>query len=73
MTDIERSEIISQLHRAAADLGVIYARCQAVCGLSLGMRVAVAREAINEAISEFKPDQPEVPKPAKMDFGGRSR
>jgi hypothetical protein len=59
MTAAERAEIASLLHRVAADLGVAYARCQAVCALSLGMQVASARDSVNEAINEFKPDKPE--------------
>jgi hypothetical protein len=68
MTTAERVELLSQLHRQAAELGAIYARCQANCALSLGMKVSIARDALNDAIDEFQPDKPEVP---QLDFPRR--
>jgi hypothetical protein len=61
----ERSEILSALYRERAEVGVIYQRCQDSRALAVGMKVQIARDALNEAIAEFQPDSPA---PCEMQF-----
>jgi hypothetical protein len=61
----ERSEILAGLYREAAEVGVIYQRCQDSRALAVGVKVQAARDALNEAIAEFHPDSPA---PCEMEF-----
>lgn len=54
----ERSEILAGLYRAQADLGVICQRANDIRALSVYSKAAAARDSVNEAIAEFRPDSP---------------
>lgn len=65
MSITERSEILSALHKANADLCVIFNRCRDTRAVSVGVFVATAQNSVQEAIHEFQPD---LPVPAAQEF-----
>jgi hypothetical protein len=58
MSIIERSEILTQLHKAHAELCVVFERCQRTRAVSVGVFVLTAQNAVKEAIDEFREQTP---------------
>ena len=65
MTLDERSETLQRLYRQQAELAALFETCRVCRAVSVGVFVATAQNAINEAIAEFRPEDPQ---PCSMEF-----
>lgn len=65
MTLEQRSLILQRLYREQAELAALFETCRSLRAVSVGVFVATAQNAVNEAISEFRPDSPA---PCEMQF-----
>lgn len=58
MTLEERSETLQRLYKTQAELAALFETCRVCRAVSVGVYVATAQTAINEAIDEFAPEPP---------------